>query len=244
MTNTPEFIRLPIAEKECGQSNQTLPGIKTPAMSWSIRAIPGSPKDSLRAQLILASSTLAVYTCYAAMLWEVLLEDPSFIVVIIFSCLGLGSYLVAAIRQKTRYKYRVYRTRARLAYQIDYSKPVKYAFKTTAFLIMFFMILAGLMTGSVLFIIGPVFSYCMAALYLLNVQNPVKRDTSLLWHEYNFVTIDRKYRTIVTHKTDPTLGFEARLPNDELFEQYLEFLRTVLPAHVEYTEKRWDWSHI
>lgn len=75
-------------------------------------------------------------------------------------------------------------------------------------------------------------------------ENPVNREASLPWHEYNFVTIDRKHRFIITHKTDPTVGFEARLPNDELFEQYLAFLRTVLPAHVIYTEKRWKWSLI
>jgi hypothetical protein len=109
---------------------------------------------------------------------------------------------------------------------------------------MFVLALAGLMTGSVLLILGPIASYFMVALYLFNLQNPVSRRKSLPWHEYNFVTLDREHRTIVTHKTDPTLGFEARLPDDELFEQYLEFLRTVLPSHVQYTEKRWDWSLI
>jgi hypothetical protein len=40
------------------------------------------------------------------------------------------------------------------------------------------------------------------------------------------------------------LGFEARLPNDELLEQYLEFLRSVLPASAQFTEKKWNLSLI
>ncbi len=37
------------------------------------------------------------------------------------------------------------------------------------------------------------------------------------------------------------LGFEARFPNKELFEQYLAFLRTALPPSATFTETVWKW---
>lgn len=172
------------------------------------------------------------------------MKDLSFFIAtqIFFAC--LGSCLVGGARQKTTYRYSIYQTRARLVHQVYYSKFAKYTIKTIVSVLMFFLALAGLMSGSVLVLIFLIANYLMTALYLFNLQYPVKRYTSYSWHEYNFVTIDRKHRFIITHKTDPTVGFEARLPNDELFEQYLAFLRTVLPAHVTYTEKRWKWSLI
>ena len=73
---------------------------------------------------------------------------------------------------------------------------------------------------------------------------PKKRDWSIPWDQYNSVTVDRKRRFVVTHTTDQTLGFEARLPNDELLEQYLAFLRSVLPPSAQFTERKWNLSLI
>lgn len=70
---------------------------------------------------------------------------------------------------------------------------------------------------------------------------PSELETSMVWEKYNAVTIDRRYRIIVIHRTDLTIGFEARLPNKELFEQYLAFLRTVLPEVTTYREEVWKW---
>ncbi|GAB7531932.1 hypothetical protein PS3A_43460 [Pseudomonas sp. 3A(2025)] len=75
-------------------------------------------------------------------------------------------------------------------------------------------------------------------------QRPLpKHRPGLPWDKFNFVTVDRKYRIIVHHCTDVTLGFEVRFPDNALFEQYLAFLRTVLRPTVEYTEKVWPGSY-
>lgn len=204
----------------------------------------GCPRDRTIVQLIWGSSTLITYVYFTTLFWDEFMKDRSFFIAtqIFFVC--LGSCLVGGARQKTTYRYSIYQTRARLVHQVYYSTFAKYTIKTIVSILMFFLALAGLMSGSVLLLIGPIASYFVTAVYLFTLQYPVNRETSLPWHEYNFVTIDRKHRFIITHRTDPTVGFEARLPNDELFEQYLAFLRTVLPAHVTYTEKRWKWSLI
>ena len=225
-------------------ANPTKKLIKAPTLKWSIRSMSGCPRDRTIAQIICGSSTFIIYICFTTIFWEIFLEDHSFFFTtqIFFIC--LGSCLVGGARQKTTYRYSIYQTRARLVHQVYYSKFAKYTIKTIVSILMFILALAGLMSGSVLLIIFPIASYFVTALYLFNLYYPVNRETSLPWHEYNFVTIDRKHRFVITHRTDPTVGFEARLPNDELFEQYLAFLRTVLPAHVTYTEKRWEWSLI
>jgi hypothetical protein len=211
-------------------------------MQWSIKAIAGCPKDSVIAQLICTASTLAWYVYFSILAWDQFLKDSSFFftTTIFFTCTGL--IFVAGARQKTIYRYRIYGTKGRLAYQLHYPKAAKYSINTIVFLCIFLMALTGLMTGSLLLLLGPVVGYFMLALRIFTWHSPANRDTSLPWNEYNFVTIDRKYRFIVTHGTDLTVGFEARLPDDALFEQYLAFLRTVLPAHAQYIEKRWEWA--
>ncbi|RMT29166.1 hypothetical protein ALP50_03726, partial [Pseudomonas syringae pv. spinaceae] len=81
--------------------------------------------------------------------------------------------------------------------------------------------------------------FCSASLKLLNWENPIHQEQSLPWGEYNFVTVDRKRLMIITHRTDVTLGFEARFKHEVLFNKYLNFLHTVLPPTAEFTEKAW-----
>jgi hypothetical protein len=103
---------------------------------------------------------------------------------------------------------------------------------------------AALITGSILFLVSPAAIGFLATLRLLNWQNPVIHEKSLPFNEYNFVTIDRKRRVVVTHVKDLTLGFEVRFPDDRLFEKYLDFLRVSLPPTAEFTEKKWDLDTI
>ncbi|KPY27670.1 Uncharacterized protein ALO89_01554 [Pseudomonas coronafaciens pv. porri] len=46
---------------------------------------------------------------------------------------------------------------------------------------------------------------------------------------------------IITHRTDVTLGFEARFQHEVLFNKYLSFPHTVLTSTAEFTEKAWKW---
>ncbi|GAB0066869.1 hypothetical protein IBA8402_26320 [Pseudomonas syringae] len=101
--------------------------------------------------------------------------------------------------------------------------------------------MVAILTGSLLFLIGPVAMAFIAAIKLLNWENPIHHEKSLPWGEYNFVTVDRKRLMIITHRTDITLGFEARFQHELLFNKYLNFLHTVLPSTAEFTEKAWKW---
>ncbi|KPW24563.1 Uncharacterized protein ALO83_04428 [Pseudomonas cannabina pv. alisalensis] len=46
---------------------------------------------------------------------------------------------------------------------------------------------------------------------------------------------------VIIHCTDVTTGFAARFPSKALMTKYLAFLREVLPANAEYTEKTTHW---
>jgi hypothetical protein len=171
-------------------------------------------------------------------------EETGFFISIAALMFLLTAGAICAMRQKTLYRYKIHPTRARLVYCLQYPKYAGEFFKGFAFVGIFLLILMSLMAGSLLFLVGVGAMAFMAAIRLLTWKNPIKREWSAPWHEYNFVTVDRKRRFVVTHITDTTLGFEARLPDDALFEQYLAFLRRVLPPTAQFTEKKWDMSLI
>ncbi|RRV07467.1 permease [Pseudomonas sp. v388] len=213
-------------------------------MKWSIKSIAGSPKDLLLFAVLLATLTSLMLSTVIYMSWDIFKKDhESLLSTIIIGAAGCSLFIKAS-RQKTNYRYTIYNTNARLVYAQYSSKHAKTFCKIFTYFGIFLLLLMGLMSGSLLFLLGPGGIALMAGIRLLNWKVPIKRETSLPWHEYNFVTVDRKRRFIVAHVDDPTLGFEARLPNDELFEEYLAFLHSVLPATAQYTEKKWNESLI
>jgi hypothetical protein len=174
-------------------------------------------------------------------IWKpALMEDLTFFAICICLAIAFLAFYLKIARQKTAYHYKVYEDHASLDHHVFYSNLETAIIKTLACICMLVYVGVTLITGSILFLIGPAAIGLLAALRLMNWQNPVTHENSLPWDEYNFVTIDRKRKIIVTHRTDVTLGFEARLPDDELFEQYLELLRKSLPPTAEFTEKKWD----
>ena len=213
-------------------------------MRWSIKSTAGSPKDLFWSQLGIVAIHAAVLAGSAFILWDIFIEDHKFFIAIIAMLTAQTLYAIGIMRQKTAYHYNIYPTNAKIEYQLQLPKHAGIFFKGMALVGIFILLLIGLMTGSLLLLIGPGAIAFIAALRLLTWKNPIKRETSLPWHEYNFVTVDRKRRFIVTHVSDLTLGFEARLPDDALFEQYLAFLHSVLPPTAQFTEKKWDMSLI
>ncbi|KPB32649.1 Uncharacterized protein AC514_2657 [Pseudomonas savastanoi pv. phaseolicola] len=128
-----------------------------------------------------------------------------------------------------------------MEYYLHYPDFASSFFKGIAIAVILIFVFIAALTGSLLFLIGPAAMACIAALKLLNWENPIHHEQSLPWDEYNFVTVDRKRLMIVTHRTDVTLGFEARFQHEVLFNKYLAFLQTVLPPTTEFTEKAWKW---
>ncbi|RMR17607.1 hypothetical protein ALP90_01624 [Pseudomonas amygdali pv. ulmi] len=145
------------------------------------------------------------------------------------------------VRQKTIYNYTIKTNCAHLEYYLHYPDFASSFFKGIAIAVILIFVFIAALTGSLLFLIGPAAMACIAALKLLNWENPIHHEQSLPWDEYNFVTVDRKRLMIITHRTDVTLGFEARFQHEVLFNKYLNFLHTVLPFTAEFTEKAWKW---
>ncbi|RMS36219.1 hypothetical protein ALP71_02229, partial [Pseudomonas coronafaciens pv. garcae] len=141
----------------------------------------------------------------------------------------------------TIYNYTIKTDCTHLDYYLHYPDFASSLFKGIATAVILVFVLIAALTGSILFLIGPVAVAFVAAVKLLNWENPIHHEQSLSWGEYNYVTVDRKRLMIITHHTDVTLGFEARFQHEVLFNKYLSFLHTVLPSTAEFTEKAWKW---
>lgn len=211
-------------------------------INWSIKTIARPPKEIFFAQsaMIIICSTMLSVGLWGG--WDSYSKDPSLAIYIVVAALGGATYFIfLGIRQKTIYHYTIKTDRASVEYYLHYPDFASALFKGIALFVIMLFVLVALITGSLLFLVGPVAIAFIAALKLLNWENPIHHEQSLPWGEYNFVTVDRKRLMIVTHRTDVTLGFEARFRHEVLFNKYLSFLHTVLPSTAEFTEKRWKW---
>ena len=160
----------------------------------------------MKLQISIIAATCITLSFSTYITWDSLMKDHTFFLPSIICFISTGLYLIAAVRQKTIYRYQIYNTKAKLVYRLNFPKYANIFFKGFAFFGIFIFLLISLMTGSLLFLLGPGAIALIAALRLLTWKNPIKRETSLPWNEYNFVTVDRKRRFIVTHMTDDS-GF-------------------------------------
>ncbi|WP_236425790.1 permease [Pseudomonas syringae] len=210
--------------------------------NWSIKTMARSPNEIFWTQLG------TIFICALPMsfcIWlgrDVYLETPSDALYLVYTFAGAAIYIIAlGVRQKTIYNYTIKTDRAHLEYYLHYPDFASSFFKGIAITVILLFVMVAILTGSMLFLIGPVAMAFIAAIKLLNWENPIHHEQSLPWGEYNFVTVDRKRLMIITHRTDVTLGFEARFQHEVLFNKYLNFLHTVLPSTAEFTEKAWKW---
>ncbi|EPM62234.1 hypothetical protein A264_04102 [Pseudomonas syringae pv. actinidiae ICMP 19071] len=211
-------------------------------LNWKIKTLARSPKEIMVAQSIFTAIHLIGSSLFIWGGWEVFLKNPPLLVGLILAFGGVLAYYTGLlIRQKTIYNYTVKTDCAHLEYYLHYPDFASSFFKGIAIAVILIFVFIAVLTGSLLFLIGPVAMAFIAALKLLNWENPIHHEQSLPWGEYNFVTVDRKRLMIITHRTDVTLGFEARFKHEVLFNKYLNFLHTVLPPTAEFTEKAWKW---
>ncbi|SDX22320.1 hypothetical protein SAMN05444064_1162 [Pseudomonas syringae] len=209
-------------------------------LNWKIKTLARSPKEIMITQLGFTAIHLIVGLLLIWGGWNRILESPNFLFTLLVMLAGnLAYYTGLLIRQKTIYHYTIKSDRASVEYYLHYPDFASGLFKGIALFVIMLFVLVALITGSLLFLVGPVAIAFIAALKLLNWENPIHHEHSLPWGEYNFVTVDRKRLMIVTHRTDITLGFEARFKHEVLFNKYLNFLHTVLPSTAEFTEKAW-----
>ncbi|KAA8718578.1 hypothetical protein [Pseudomonas cannabina] len=209
-------------------------------LNWKIKTLARSPKEIMFTQLGFTAIHLIVGLFLIWGGWNRILESPNFLITILLTLAGnLAYYTGLLIRQKTIYHYTIKTDRASVEYYLHYPDFASGLFKGIALFVIMLFVLVALITGSLLFLVGPVAIAFVAAIKLLNWENPIHHEHSLPWGEYNFVTVDRKRLMIVTHRTDITLGFEARFQHDVLFNKYLNFLHTVLPSTAGFSEKAW-----
>ncbi|WP_237503906.1 permease [Pseudomonas syringae] len=211
-------------------------------LNWTIKTIASHKKEVMRMQLLLGLGHIAMFIFNVWVWWEAFTQEPHWL--FILTLLFIGNYLyfvTLLIRQKTIYNYTIKTDRAHLEYYLHYPDFASSFFKGIAIAVILIFVFVALFTGSLLFLIGPVAMAFIAAIKLLNWENPIHREQSLPWAEYNFVTVDRKRLMIITHRTDVTLGFEARFQHEVLFNKYLAFLRGALPPTAEFTERAWKW---
>ena len=214
-------------------------------MTWSIKAIDQSPRDR-RFLALFSFGAPGAFLAYILWLTDLsTVESYGFPISITVSMLLASFGILAMVRQKTLFNYRVYPDHIEsddCLYYPDYTEDL---FKGIVIVFVLAVMFLGIFTGSALLtVFGPVFILVGTGGALMSWQRPEPRHhPGLPWDKFNFVTVDRKYRIIVHHCTDVTLGFEVRFPDNDLFEQYLAFLRTVLKPTVTYTEKVWPGSY-
>lgn len=214
-------------------------------MSWSIKTTAHSPRER-KFDLVASFGASGIVLTYA--LWVIditTIESYGFPIFLTIGMLIASFGMLAIFRQKTLFNYRVYPDHVEYddcLYYPDYTEDL---FKGIVIILILAMIFLGIFTGSVLLtIFAPIFILLGTGGALMSWQSPSPRHhPGLPWDEFNFVTVDRKYRIIVQHCEDVNQGFDVRFPDDDLFEQYLAFLPTVLRPTVKYTEKVWPGDY-
>ncbi len=214
-------------------------------MNWSLKALDQSPNEkTINIGACLTGPALNI----VFVLWALYTgdeDDQALGLWLIPGMLLLSWAFIAMILQKTLFNYRVYPDHIEsddCLYYPDYTEDL---FKGIVIVFVLAVMFLGIFTGSALLtVFGPVFILVGTGGALMSWQRPEPRHhPGLPWDEFNFVTVDRKYRIIVHHCTDVPQGFDVRFPDDDLLEQYLAFLHTVLRPTVKYTEKVWQGNY-
>lgn len=212
------------------------------AMDWSIKTSTTTPSDKQMIYGLFWGIPIAVCIFTTWNMWDSIAESLDTWLLICLPSMIIGLAFVAIFMQKTAFNYNIYLDHGEVNHQLYFPDFAGGLFKSIAAVAIVFFALVAILTGSLLFLLGPAAVAACSAIKLMNWEKPpIEYEKSLPWNQYNFVTVDRKYRIIVTHHTTLTFGFEARFPNKDLFEQYLAFIRTVVAPHAEFTEKVWKW---
>lgn len=213
-------------------------------IEWSIRSDGAAPRDVMifATSVICGASILLGFLIYFSEGW--LLADIACIAFISILTVVTCWIAISEKRKTTTFYYYVLGHRAKIFHNIHRPKAINFARRGVVFLI---CMLKLMHPRNILLRLsyGPDINAMITGPITLEWNYfDIHEVDSLSWQEYNFVIVDRKRRVIVTHQSDPTQGFKARLPNDELLEQYLAFLRTVLPPSAQFTEKKCNLSLI
>ncbi|KPY54468.1 Uncharacterized protein ALO46_02801 [Pseudomonas syringae pv. solidagae] len=211
-------------------------------LNWKIKTFARSPREMMITQSIFIAIYMTGSTLYMWGGWIMFSDSLYSLVGTILALAGiLAYYLCLLIRQKTIYNYTITTHHAFVEYYLHYPDFASSFFKGIAIFVMLVFGFVAILTGSLLFLVGPVAMAFIAAIKLLNWENPVHHRQTAPWQLHEFVTVDHKRLMVIIHCDDITTGFAARFPSKALMDKYLAFLREVLPANVEYIERTTNW---
>ncbi|MDF7793996.1 permease [Pseudomonas syringae] len=211
-------------------------------LNWKVKTLARSPKEIMVTQLGFIAFYLTASSLFIWVGWIMFSDSLYSLVGTVLALAGILAYFVGLlIRQKTIFNYTLKTDGATVEYYLHYPDFASSFFKGIAIFVMLVFGLVAILTGSLLFLVGPVAMAFIAAIKLLNWENPVHHRQTAPWQLHEFVTIDHKRLMVIIHCDDITTGFAARFPSKALMDKYLAFLREVLPANIEYIEKATNW---
>ncbi|MBM0211530.1 permease [Pseudomonas syringae group genomosp. 3] len=224
------------------EKTPTLPSGRD-VLNWKIKTLARSPREMLITQFIFIAVYMTGCTLYMWGGWIMFSDSLYSLVGTVLALAGIFAYFTGLlIRQKTIYNYTLKTDGATVEYYLHYPDFASSFFKGIAIAVILIFVFIALLTGSLLFLIGPVAMAVIAAVKLLNWENPVHHRQTAPWHLHEFVTVDHKRLMVIIHCDDVTTGFAARFPSKELMARYLAFLHEVLPPSAEYIEKASNWK--
>lgn len=213
-------------------------GNSEPVFQWTVKRI-NLPRKTIWLTPILFSIFPAAVIISLS---DFLETDPSSFFWLSGPTVGATLFGLYFMLRTSTFDYRIYPECGEVDVQLYYPKYTKHFFKGIGIILFIAVLALTALMGSILFLLVSTLPMIISALNIMEwTPPPSELETSMVWEKYNTVTIDRRYRMIVVHRAGIDIGFEARLPNKELFEQYLAFLRTVLPEVTTYREEVWKW---
>ncbi len=210
-------------------------------MEWSTKTIKSPPKEIMKAQLWLFAGATLMNIFVTTITWNNLPQYMLGLLSAYIFSYALTIYFIFILRQKTAFNYSITENHGKVEHYRHHPESSGTIFKSLAIFIILFFSGVAIYTGSLAFLIGPAAMALGAARSLLGWKNKITNSRSSPWAEYNFVTIDRSRLMIITHRTNQSVGFEARFQETATFDRYLSTLKAVLPSSAIYTEKNWQW---
>ncbi len=159
--------------------------------------------------------------------------------------ISFGMYVIfwiftLILRQKTVYNYQINEEQGECESYLYFPSFAGALFNGIAILSFVAVFAAAVMMQSLIPLLGAGAVGLGYAGRLLGWKNEINHEQSGPWREQKYVTLDYKRKIIVTHFVHILYGFELRFPNQQLFDECLDFLKTVLPEDIEYLERDWD----
>ncbi|WP_295475805.1 hypothetical protein [uncultured Pseudomonas sp.] len=202
-----------------------------PMDEWTIKAVDGSRKGAKNTKIFFITLIVLMWLAASWFIGYGTDEDKFLAKFLASFCTFLALLAMKEAFQKSIFHYTLYSTHGQYSVALDYHKHTESTVRYTVIgLFIAYALFALYMKSLQVFLVGVIYVLLSGAVRLMHWKRP---DPELVksspWKDFNFVIVDRKYRIVVLLIDEPTIGFEARLLDNQHVERYLAFLQTVLP---------------